>query len=255
MKPHRLLPAACCLLAGLWAAPVLAQCENGVCRPGVRPPATTPHPSVVRVMNAAGGNRYYGTGTLVQVDGGQSVVLTCAHLFPRGSGSVTVTFADGRRLEAQVLAVDPPWDLAALTIAGTEANAVAIAMEHPQPGEPLTSCGYGPDGRYWCNQGRALGYVRTGTSNSYETLELSGTAREGDSGGLEVIEPRGRFPFCWPRRNRPRTSTCRFLVTPPLVTCRSVRHLKRTSQPSSLSASLTTCLSSMTAGSSASLSW
>ncbi len=62
----------------------------------------------------------------------------------------------------------------------------------PRPGEPLTSCGYGPEGRYACNAGRALGYARTTAAGSHETLELSGAAREGDSGG-PVFNARGEL--------------------------------------------------------------
>lgn len=186
----------------LCAAPAGAQCENGVCRPSNCRPAesrpgesrqdTESHAAVVRVMNAVRGSRYYGTGTLVENDEQGGVVLTCAHLFPQGSGNVAVTFSDGQRLEARVLAVDAAWDLAALEIPRAAAKPVTIATEHPQPGEQLCSCGYGSDGRYWCNQGRALGYVRTASSNSYETLELSGSARQGDSGG-PVFNQRGEL--------------------------------------------------------------
>jgi len=142
-----------------------------------------PHGSVVRVVNAAGNSRWYGSGTLVQADAQRGIILTCGHLFSRGAGTVAVTFPDARSCDARVLAVDRTWDLAALAIVQPAAAPVRIAAESPQPGEPLASCGYGSDGRYGCNQGRALGYVRTAAGASYETLELSGSARDGDSGG------------------------------------------------------------------------
>jgi hypothetical protein len=56
----------------------------------------------------------------------------------------------------------------------------------------LQSCGFGPDGRYGCNQGRALGYARTLAGTTHETLTLSGAAREGDSGG-PVFNGRGEL--------------------------------------------------------------
>jgi hypothetical protein len=56
----------------------------------------------------------------------------------------------------------------------------------------LRSCGYGPDGRYRCNQGEALGYTRPAVNATYETLELRGAAREGDSGG-PVFNSRGEL--------------------------------------------------------------
>jgi hypothetical protein len=96
---------------------------------------------------------------------------------------VVVAFSDRRPLQADLVAVDRAWDLAALKIAPPAAEPVTIAAEHPKPGDPLRSCGYGFDGRYWCNQGRALGYARAAATSTYETLELSGRARDGDSGG------------------------------------------------------------------------
>lgn len=176
----RQLPASCCLLlVVILQLPIAAQCTPERCVPAVRP-----HAAVVRVAQIApGGSRCYGSGTLVHKDGKQGIVLTCAHLFRGEAGDVTVTFPDGRRFEADLAAVDQAWDLAALRITQPEAMPVTIATDHPKPGDRLQSCGYGSDGRYWCNQGRVLGYVRTAATKTYETLELSGRARDGDSGG------------------------------------------------------------------------
>lgn len=187
---HRLLPIACCLLSAgscLLHGFAAAQCTDGACQPTV-----TAHPAVVRVISAGQFERCYGSGTLVHKDSQRAVVLTCAHLFRQQTGEVAVVFPDGRRFAAEVLAVDRVWDLAALSIPVPQAAPVRIAADYPQPGEPLSSCGYGPDGRYWCNQGQALGYVRVAQSSTYETLELSGRAREGDSGG-PVFNRRGEL--------------------------------------------------------------
>jgi len=180
----------CLLLASLLLAVptrLHAQCTGDSCRLGA-PPSM----GVVRVVNAQGSSRWYGSGTLVDADDQGGVVLTCGHLFPRGAGSVAVIFADGRQAGARLLGLDRVWDLAALEIPRPEIRPVPIAADSPQPGEPLQSCGYGADGRYWCNQGRALGYVRIAGAASYETLELSGSAREGDSGG-PVFNQRGEL--------------------------------------------------------------
>lgn len=141
------------------------------------------HPAVVRIVSHTIGSKCYGSGTLIEQDGG-AIVLTCAHLFRDGPGPIQVTFADGGSLEATLIGRDNAWDLAALRLGTTPAvTPVAIAAVHPKPGETLTSCGYGSDGRYWCNRGRVLGYARTSNTTTYETLELSGSARDGDSGG------------------------------------------------------------------------
>lgn len=167
------------LIAAVVPLPVAAQCTEDSCSPPV-----VPHAAVVRVTETAlGGSRCYGSGTLVHKEAKHGIVLTCAHLFRDEVKSASVTFADGSRFEAHLVAVDRAWDLAALKISGPRATPVPIAVDHPLPGDPLQSCGYGSDGRYWCNRGRALGYVRTTATRTYETLELSGFARDGDSGG------------------------------------------------------------------------
>ncbi|NQT15541.1 MAG: trypsin-like peptidase domain-containing protein [Planctomycetes bacterium] len=167
------------LVAVIEQLPIRAQCTADSCAP-----AAVPHAAVVRVAETVlGRSRCYGSGTLVHKEAERGIVLTCAHLFREEEGAVSVTFADGSRFEADLVAVDRAWDLAALEISGPRADPVPIAVDHPQPGDPLQSCGYGSDGRYWCNQGRALGYARTTATRTYETLELSGCARDGDSGG------------------------------------------------------------------------
>ena len=186
------LAACACLLFG--AAALGAPCAGPTCRPALAPhAATAPHAAVVRIVNALpGGTTCYGSGTLVGKEGARGLVVTCGHLFRQGAGTVTVAFPGGRQSSAAVLAVDPTWDLAALEIGEPLVAPAVIAEDSPRPGEALQSCGFGPDGRYLCNQGRALGYVRTAASPGHETLELSGAAREGDSGG-PVFNSRGEL--------------------------------------------------------------
>ncbi len=172
-------------VAVFWAGAVWGQCPGGTCPPAEPGSlAGPPHPAVARIASfGLDGTRCYGTGTLVHKDAAQGIVLTCAHLFRSSSPRVRVTFPDGQSLDAELLAVDRAWDLGVLRLAAPTAQPVSIAAQGPKPGELLASCGYGPSGRYWCNQGRALGYAQTATTSTYETLALSGLAREGDSGG------------------------------------------------------------------------
>jgi len=177
---HCPLPTAHCL----------AQCIGGSC-----PISPIPHRAVVRVVYMeAGGVRSYGSGTLVSKAGGRGIVLTCAHVFGhcRPSGNTVVTFRDGRRFAGNLVALDQAWDLAALEIEAPDETPVPVAQDPPRPGDQLQSCGYGPDGHYRCNRGRALGYVRAGNTPTRETLELSGWARDGDSGG-PVFNARGQL--------------------------------------------------------------
>jgi len=172
-----LLPAVC----------LAADCESGACRQ-----AEQPHPAVVRIMNASARYVSYGSGTLVEKDEQSGLVLTCAHLFQGARGEVTVVLPDGTRRGGRVIAVDETWDLAAVEIAAPAASPVIVSADPPRPGDLLQSCGYGREGRYACNRGRALGYARTTTSRTHETLELTGMAREGDSGG-PVFNARGEL--------------------------------------------------------------
>ena len=184
------LLVALCLLpnAGCALPAASAQCTPLTC-----PPQASTHSAVVRVsVSAPGGVRCYGSGTLIDKNDERGIVLSCAHLFRSGADAVTVTFSGGQRYTADVLEIDNSWDLSALRIPSPDATPVRVAADHAKPGEPLESCGYGSDGRYWCNRGRAIGYARTSDTASYETLQISGTARDGDSGG-PILNARGEL--------------------------------------------------------------
>ena len=112
-----------------------------------------------RIVNALGTVRAAGSGTLVDADDQRGLIITCAHLFREGTGTLTVTFPGGRSYAARLAKIDQASDLAALVIAPPSAAAVTIASDYPRRGDPLVSCGYGSDGRLWCNHGQALGYV------------------------------------------------------------------------------------------------
>jgi len=189
------------LLCYAWSASVAAQwlpaegaCNSGQCLPQ-RPPlpaARAPQtPSglqvdpraIVRVANELAGSRALGTGTLVDVDSQQGVVITCAHLFREGVGRLVVTLSSGRAFQGRLLKMDAAADLAAVAIAPPAVAPIEVSRRSPERGEPLVSCGLGSDGQLWCNRGTALGYVTVTGSHGTETLELSGSARQGDSGG------------------------------------------------------------------------
>jgi hypothetical protein len=152
-------------------------------------------------------------------------------LFRQGAGTVTVAFPSGRQSSAAVLAVDPTWDLAALEIGESLVAPAAISEESPRPGENLQTCGYGPDGRYLCTQGRALGYVQTAASVGHETLEVSGAAREGDSGG-PVFNSRGELvAVVWGTDGRCVEGTYCGRIRKFLATCFGLRRLGPPSPP------------------------
>lgn len=179
------LTIACCLL--LLAEMARAQCSTGLCGPPATPPA-----AVARVVATTADGRSLGSGTLVHRDQQRGIVLTCAHLFEPRPDSLVVIFPNGHRADAVVVKLDRTWDLAALEIARPDVPPMAIAADHPRLNEPLRSCGYGGDGRYWINDGRAMGYLKMAGGSTHETLQLSGFARDGDSGG-PVLNARGEL--------------------------------------------------------------
>ncbi|GAG40405.1 unnamed protein product, partial [marine sediment metagenome] len=160
-------------------------CGPNGCRRG-------PNPAACRIRNDFGREAYMGSGTLIDKDQRYGLVVTCQHIFRKGKGTITCSFPDGNRYKAVLLNTDGPWDLAALLIKPPPANPVTVASVAPKAGDTVTSCGYGPDGQYWCNRGRVTGYVRTQSTGSNETLELTGRARDGDSGG-PVFNTKGQL--------------------------------------------------------------
>ncbi len=187
-----------CLLAVRVAAVGLAQtadCPTGECP--LAPPAAANDIAVdsrpiARIENTTAAGRSYGSGTLVDVDGSSGLVVTCAHLFREGTGTIIVMFPESSRHSARLVKIDHDADLAALAISVPALAPVEIATDYPQQGDPLVSCGYGSDGRLGCNRGQVLGYVTTLGSHGRETLELSGSARLGDSGG-PVLDRQGHL--------------------------------------------------------------
>jgi len=139
--------------------------------------------AIVRIVNAGGAARTLGSGTLVEVNDDEGMVLTCAHLFRESVGTVSVVFPGREPLPARLAKIDAGADLAALVVRAPRVTPITIAQYSPERGDLLVSCGYGSDGQLWCNRGQALGYVTAEGGQRFETLELSGAARFGDSGG------------------------------------------------------------------------
>jgi hypothetical protein len=139
--------------------------------------------AIVRIVNAGGAGRTLGSGTLVEANDDEGLILTCAHLFRESVGTVSVVFPGREPLPARLAKIEPSADLAALIVRAPRIAPISIANDSPERGDLLVSCGYGSDGRLWCNRGQALGYVTAEGGQRFETLELSGAARFGDSGG------------------------------------------------------------------------
>ena len=172
------------LLAGLAAAASLLL-------PSGRALAENAHPAVVRVIAPDRGGASLGSGALVAVSDSHGLVVTNWHVVRYAAGPVMVIFPDGFRTGAAVMKIDRDWDLAALAVWRPNAEPIPLATRTPQPGEALTIAGYGR-GWYRTTAGRCVQYVSPGGSLPFEMVELSTSARQGDSGG-PILNSRGEL--------------------------------------------------------------
>ncbi len=149
---------------------------------GVRLSSDRPHPAVARIVVPEDGATAYGSGTLIDVREGFGLVITNWHVVRDATGTIEVLFPEGFTSKARALKVDADWDLAALVIWRPSIEPVSIAGVAPQPGDPLTICGYG-QGDYRCATGRCTQYYAPRLDFPRHMVELDVEARQGDSGG------------------------------------------------------------------------
>ncbi len=154
-------------------------------------PSPAPHPAVVRVLVPDRTGNSLGSGALVAVAGDLGLVVTNWHVVCDAAGPIAVVFPDGFRSGATLLGTDRDWDLAALAIWRPPVDPIPLSNQAPRPGERLTIAGYG-DGHYRAVSGRCTQYVAPGPNHPYEMVELSATARQGDSGG-PILNDRGEL--------------------------------------------------------------
>ncbi|MEI6367445.1 MAG: serine protease [Planctomycetota bacterium] len=141
-----------------------------------------PHPSVARIVAPEKSGTSLGSGVLVDVNRTQGLVLTNWHVIRDSRSAVLVQFPDGFQSAGTVVRWDEPWDLAVLVIWKPRATPVALALQPPVLGEQLTIAGYGR-GPFRAETGPCTQYLSPGTGYPMEFVELSATARQGDSGG------------------------------------------------------------------------
>ena len=146
---------------------------------------------MARVIVAEGRAYSFGSATLVYAQEDYALVVTNWHVVRDVEGSVIVAFPNGFRSTAQILKVDPVWDLAALKISSPQIQPVPLATSIPRPGDTLMIAGYGA-GQYQSATGRCTQYVSPASNEPYEMVELSAEARQGDSGG-PIFNTRGQL--------------------------------------------------------------
>ena len=141
-----------------------------------------PHPAVARIRSLESNATSFGSGTLVYRQGKQGILITNYHVIKDAQDDILVTFPNGFRSSAKIVATDPRWDLAALLIWAPEIQPVVITDNPAKPGDTLTIAGYG-SGRYQASSGICSQYVSPGKNQPREMVELRTVARQGDSGG------------------------------------------------------------------------
>ena len=129
--------------------------------------------------------------------GGRIVVLTARHVV-RDARTIVVRLVTGKEHTARVL-VTSPWDCAVLQLDGDPVGVEPAKMELGEAavfhaGDRLTSCGYGGlETKLAANSGLFVGYRRGASDGDGhdDWFEMSGPARQGDSGG-PIFNERGR---------------------------------------------------------------
>jgi thiol-disulfide isomerase/thioredoxin len=142
----------------------------------------------VRIVVDEPKGRSYGTGTVIQSVPGETLVLTCGHLFEGSArkGKTTVEFfgaVERVRLAGELVARDAEADLSIIRVTTNHVFSVApIASKSfaPEPGQPASSVG--------CDNGKdpTARHMRITAVNRYlgaPTIECSGEPVEGRSGG------------------------------------------------------------------------
>lgn len=150
-----------------------------------------PHPAVARIIVPEGEATSFGSGTLVDLRDDYGLVITNWHVVRDAQGPIEVLFPDGYHSKARALKIDADWDLAALVIWRPQAKPVRLAQQAPQPGDPLTICGYG-HGIYRSATGRCTQYYAPDLNLPRHMVELDVQARQGDSGG-PIFNERGEL--------------------------------------------------------------
>lgn len=195
----------------------VGQSVRNVPAPVWRYAAQTGHyKSVVRVEGHVVGalSKKIGSGVCVKW-GDKKVIVTAGHV-ARGCKEVRVYLPASKRwVTAHVVKIDDAWDVSVLVLDAADAaelEAAEIAWgpaATPAVGAKLESCGLGPDGRLAANSGICLGYRGNGSGPGAQAdwLELTGRARQGDSGGPVFDESGQLVAVLWGTDDRSVTAT------------------------------------------------
>ena len=154
-------------------------------------------PSIVRIgtvkKNAEGKFGLSGIGSGAVIDAEKGYVITNAHVVA-GSDGVLINMPDGRTVEARLVGVDTPTDIAVLQAEDLRVSAVKTAnSDNLRVGDVVFAVGY-PLG---LEQSLSLGVISgLGRSNSTESLQdfiqTDAAINSGNSGG-PLLDSQGRL--------------------------------------------------------------
>ena len=148
-----------------------------------------PIASVVRLIAFEKGGQSFGSGSYIGNSGEYGLILSNWHVIKDGDGLLHVHFPNGFSTFGAVIDSDKTWDLAIIVTSKPPNSVVPIPISRtiPVPGEPLWIAGHG-SGAYRLAGGRCVRYLAPempsdGSRPIEDILELSVSARQGDSGG------------------------------------------------------------------------
>ena len=172
--------------------------DFGVARRSAAQPPQQPSqqvlPNIVRIIAFDSSGQSFGTGSYVGTYGEYGIVLTNWHVVftEQTEGLVHVHFLSGPSGFSSFGAIvksDPLWDLALIAISKPPPSVpkLTISQTPSKPGDPLWIAGFG-SGSYRMAAGNCVRYIpleipKDGTAPLYEIMEVSVSARKGDSGG------------------------------------------------------------------------
>jgi hypothetical protein len=197
----------------VFAACLSAACaeEFGITRrtPAPQPPQQPSQqvlPYVVRIIAFDPSGQSFGTGSYVGTYGEYGIIVTNWHVVSETDGLVHVHFPEsvhfprgfssfGARIKR-----DDKWDLALIAISKppSEIPTLPIAQTPSKPGDPLWIVGFGSGWKAYriaageCVRYMAPEYPTDGTAPLKEILEVSVSARKGDSGG-PILNQKGEL--------------------------------------------------------------
>jgi hypothetical protein len=155
-------------------------------------------PNVARIIAFDSGGQSFGTGSYIGVYGEYGVIVTNWHVVceTEPQSLVHVHFPSGFSSFGAVIETDRTWDLALIAISKPPQSipTLRIAQTPSKPGDPLWIVGFG-SGEYRSAGGRCVRYAALsteGTAAPLEIIEVSVSARKGDSGG-PILNQRGEL--------------------------------------------------------------